>query len=241
MDPNNLVNQRFRKVYKALEKKGAIKKHSSGNSKQNFAQRVFDTDNTQIVDRYLDESGNSNVTFNHIENLYEHYQVSRVYMSLGIGPMFIKEGLTDKRILEAVAQLQLGKPNVKHLPEVAVLASEGFADSKREDFEAGEIPGLKGEFISFRVEGNSMSPTFEEGDLCLCQEFDGQPARNVVYVVVTKDSTVIKRVQVISNDKGARQYCLISDNYLEHPPFMVDEDNVLRLLKVVYRVGRVLG
>lgn len=93
------------------------------------------------------------------------------------------------------------------------------------------LPGFQGgDFRAFEVSGVSMSPTFEPGDLVICEHIerpediqDGE-----VYVVVTTEGICLKRV---SNAVPTRGYLIIeSDNPAYKPDFIMASE-VLEMWK----------
>jgi phage repressor protein C with HTH and peptisase S24 domain len=93
------------------------------------------------------------------------------------------------------------------------------------------LPGFKGgDYRAFEVSGLSMSPTFEPGDLVICEHIerpediqDGE-----VYVLVTTEGICLKRV---SNAVATRGYLVIeSDNPAYKPDFIMASE-VLEMWK----------
>jgi hypothetical protein len=231
-----LVNQRFIKVYEALESKGEIKKHKRGASKVAFIKKIFGQSNVQFLNRYLGKGKEvGNINPNHIKKLIEHYNVSKTYMNSGTGPMFENESI-PKGELE-VQEFKNSK-EIKHFSEFSVLASVAESFSSSEEVLEGEIPGLEGKFYSFKVEGDSMSPTFEPGDLLLCRELSESEIKNdKIYVVIAGSSVMVKRVRKLhSKNKKTNRYRLYSDNYLNHLP--VEREDLGRFLEVLYHVRK---
>lgn len=85
----------------------------------------------------------------------------------------------------------------------------GFGDAMPAG-EAITYPGLEGG-VAVRVEGNSMEPTLKPGDVLLCTPLgrDGY-LDNRVYVIVTRDGALVKRVLDRTRAEGV--LLLKSDN-----------------------------
>ena len=101
------------------------------------------------------------------------------------------------------------------------------------------LPNMTGEFVAFPVEGNSMVPYLQSGDLVICKPLSNQDRieDNEVYAIVAQSGLMVKRVQKIQNGKGRLlKYKLISDNYLEHDPFELELEEVRAMFRVVKRV-----
>lgn len=93
------------------------------------------------------------------------------------------------------------------------------------------LPGFeKGDFRAFEVSGVSMTPTFEPGDLVVCEHIerpediiDGHP-----YVLVTTDGICIKRVTNMVQKKG---YLLIQSDNPDFKPDIIMPSEVLEMWK----------
>lgn len=101
------------------------------------------------------------------------------------------------------------------------------------------IPGLENDLVAFSVQGNSMTPTIEDGDLVICSS-GIHPTDLVdmdIYTIVTKDSVRVKRIQRINNRNGELTHLkLISDNQQEHRPDLLRLREVEHLFKVERRL-----
>ncbi|MEM6725641.1 MAG: S24 family peptidase [Bacteroidota bacterium] len=101
------------------------------------------------------------------------------------------------------------------------------------------IPGLQNDLIAFSVQGNSMTPTIEDGDLVICSS-GIHPTDLVdmdIYTIVTKDSVLVKRIPRIHNRNGELTHLkLISDNQMEHRPDLLRLHEVEHLFKVERRL-----
>lgn len=97
------------------------------------------------------------------------------------------------------------------------------------------IPGLSGNLIAFNISGNSMSPTIKTGDIVICNPLEtiGEVKDKDIYAVITEQFVWVKRLEKFVDKQGNWTHLkLVSDNFHEYPPFLVDLKKVKRLLKV---------
>lgn len=93
------------------------------------------------------------------------------------------------------------------------------------------LPGFEhGDFRAFEVSGTSMVPTFEPGDLVVCEHIerpedviDGHP-----YVLVTTEGICIKRVTNLVDKRG---YLLIESDNPEFKPDLIMPGEVVEMWK----------
>lgn len=95
------------------------------------------------------------------------------------------------------------------------------------------IPTLRqdeGNYICMQLSGNSMEPTFSDGDWVVGSlVYDTKELRsNDVCLVVTPDGVMCKRINVKKNNPDFIE--LLSDN-LEHKPFIIESKNCLKIFK----------
>src|SRR5690606_24617598 len=101
------------------------------------------------------------------------------------------------------------------------------------------IPGITGDLIAFNINGTSMAPTIQEGDLVICKPIESikEMKDGEVYAVVSSHSVWVKRVQkCYDQQQNCTHLKLLSDNYAEYDPFTVEIGEVHKLLKVTRRV-----
>jgi len=91
------------------------------------------------------------------------------------------------------------------------------------------IPGFEhGNYRMFEVAGVSMVPTFEPGDILIC-EFVERPEEIVdgtIYVIVTTDGICVKRV---TNAVAKRGYLIIESDNPEYKPDLIQPSEVLEM------------
>jgi len=105
-------------------------------------------------------------------------------------------------------------------------------NEKKERF---RIPGITGSLVAFTIEGNSMSPTINSGDMVICSPIPSllEIKENDVYTVVTEEFIWVKRIQLVKGKSGAiMQLKLVSDNHLEYDPFPLEISKIKKILKV---------
>ena len=135
--------------------------------------------------------------------------------------------------------LKMGiQPNIL-LTNIEAFSSNSVDVDLLEDANHFHIPGLTGNLIAFNINGNSMSPTIKTGDMVICHPIDkvSEIKDNDIYAVVTNQSVWVKRVVKHSIKKGQWTHLkLISDNFHEFNPFLIEIVDVKRMLKVKHRL-----
>jgi phage repressor protein C with HTH and peptisase S24 domain len=92
------------------------------------------------------------------------------------------------------------------------------------------------DLIMIEVEGDSMSPTLESGDLILINQADKNPARGGVFTIFDSDTVVVKRIEKIpATDPPMIR--LISDNR-NHSSYDVLADDTFIVGRVVWFARR---
>jgi phage repressor protein C with HTH and peptisase S24 domain len=227
----NIVNQRFRKVFSELDKTNKIK------GKSDIAKKL-DTYN-HVINNIL--NGNRNITVEQMGKLFENYGVSANYMFGISDEMFVESvHLSSTLAARSIGEMSLsGRNNIKLVPNLA-RAGDALDPANRElatDFQKFSIPNLEGDLWAFKIDGDSMLPTITTGDLVVCEKLDrGEPVRdNQVYVIVT-DVVVAKRVQQIRDGNQTTALRLISDNSDVYKPYDIDLAEIRHLLRVKCRL-----
>lgn len=122
--------------------------------------------------------------------------------------------------LEVIA-VQVGPDGEENIEVVNTRAAAGYPQqriqqeyiSKLPSFRLPGAPYNQGSFRCFQVSGDSMEPTLWDGDWLICRAVEnwGRDMRdNRVYVVVTEEDVLVKRVINQFNERG--QLTLQSDN-----------------------------
>lgn len=230
------LNERFINVYYELKNRGVIVKNNREKSKTAFAKNIGTRGH--IIDRYL--VSDRRITYEQAKKLCEHYKVSEDYMFKGLGVPF---PATKVEQPSSDAQLQMIL-NIPFHPNILFTSVEAFSSNTisvdlLEDNQRFFIPGIQGALVAFNINGNSMSPTIHAGDMVICSPLEGKEALkdNNVYAIVTNSAVWVKRIQRCSDRHGNWTHLkLISDNYIEYDPFLVELGEIRRLLKVERRL-----
>jgi len=125
-------------------------------------------------------------------------------------------------------------PNILY-SNVSAFAGNTVGLEINEKKERFRIPGITGSLVAFTIEGNSMSPTINSGDMVICSPISSlrDIKDNDIYAIVTKEFIWVKRIQLVKGKSGTiLQMKLISDNHLEYDPFSLETAKVKKILKV---------
>lgn len=241
-----LLNERFKKIFIQLEKRGDFVRNCRTRGMSSFAEKIMQSrKNGHLVRLYLNDDVKRLITYAQAKRLIKYFNVSEAYLFKGEGPMFddsnnlpvIATAVTDLHSEKLIsAEIYSNSPANITFSSVAAFASDTFSVNQNEETEKFHIPHIQGAHIAFYINGNSMSPTIENGDLVICKsvEMGEKIDETKVYAVVMRDGTVlIKRIKLIKNDQMQTMMLkLISDNYLEHDPFEVEVTEVRKLMRV---------
>ena len=114
--------------------------------------------------------------------------------------------LTDNLITRVLSDAPRETPQTKMIPVFPVEAMAGtmtefFASVKEYDCERMVSP-IKGADYAIKIYGDSMSPEFPSGSLCLIKKVDERQfiAWNEVYVLDTDNGAVIKKIRRTDRD-----------------------------------------
>lgn len=228
---DNIVNQRFRKVYEELEKFNLIK------GKSDLAKKLGTYNH--VVNSIL--KGQRNITVDQLYKLFDMYGVNANYLFGNSEEMFLdsQNGYGELPTRSIRDKQKGGRENILLVPERAMA---GYAvEHQDKDFlnslQKFSIPSMDGQLIAFEISGDSMLPTITNGDVVICEPLErGEPLRdNQVYVIVT-DVVVAKRIQQVKEGSSVRHLRLISDNSAVYKPYDVQLDEIRQILKVKCRL-----
>ncbi|MEM6319773.1 MAG: S24 family peptidase [Bacteroidota bacterium] len=222
------LNGRFKSVYAELVDRGVIVKSDRKKSKTVFAQQLGTKGH--IIDLYLQDK--RNITYEQAKKLCAAYRVSESFMFQGQGKPF--NGQLPKQDRLAMALGIDFPPNIL-FTNVEAFSSNTVGVDLLEENDRFHIPGLLGDLVAFNINGNSMAPTIHTGDMVICNPIETvqEMKDNEIYAVVTNQSVWVKRVQKCFDSYGRWTHLkLISDNYHEFDPFLVEIKEVRKLLKV---------
>lgn len=227
---DHIVNQRFKRVYKELEKFNLIK------GKSDIAKKLGTYNH--VINSIL--KGQRNITVDQLNRLFETYGINANYI-FGLSEDMFMEGFNiDNFPTIPMEDRHIGgRDNISLVPERAMA---GYAVDHQDTtftdrLPKFSVPNLDGKYIAFEISGDSMLPTITNGDIVICEPLErGSPLRdNQVYVIVT-DVVVAKRVQQIREGSLLERLRLISDNGDVYKPYEVDVSEIRQLLKVRCRL-----
>jgi phage repressor protein C with HTH and peptisase S24 domain len=228
---DNMVNQRFRKIYEELEKYNLIK------GKSDLAKKLGTYNH--VVNSIL--KGQRNITVDQLYKLFDLYSVNANYVFGNSDEMFLEGQLLYQDLpTRSLRERQRGgRENITLVSERA-LAGYALEHQDREYLDSLQkfsIPNLDGNLTAFEISGDSMLPTITNGDVVICEALErGAPLRdNQVYVVVT-DVVVAKRIQQMKEGSIVRRLRLISDNSAVYKPYEVELEEIQQILKVKCRL-----
>lgn len=228
---DNIVNQRFKKVYEELEKFNLIK------GKSDLAKKLGTYNH--VVNSIL--KGQRNITVDQLYKMFETYGVNANYVFGSSEEMFLDgQSLYGEIPTRSLRDRQRGgRENITLVPERA-LAGYALEHQDRDylnSLQKFSIPNMEGNLLAFEISGDSMLPTVTNGDLVICEAQErGEPLRdNQVYVIVT-DVVVAKRIQQMKEGNVVHSLRLISDNSAVYKPYDVDLEEVRQILKVKCRL-----
>ncbi len=229
-----LLNRRFREVYKKLKKKGVIIKSDRQKSKSAFAEKLGTKGH--IIDLYLNDK--RQITYEQAKLLCIHYGVNELYLFQGIGTAFEENKLPSPEEKLAMALGINFSPNIL-FTNVEAFSSNTIGVDLIEENERFHIPGVQGDLVAFNINGNSMRPTISAGDMVICTPLEARNdmVDNEIYAVVTSQSVWVKRTQRCYDRYGNWTHLkLISDNIDEFEPFIIEISEIRKLLKVTKRL-----
>lgn len=226
----SIVNQRFRLVYKELEKTGKIR------NKSDLAEKLGTYNH--IVHNIL--QGKRNLTVEQIHVLCDMYDINTNFLFGSSNKMLSGEQTSDIPHLSSHEIYQSGRNNIVLVSQKALAGYALRPDDidYLKDMKRFSIPNVEGNLIAFEISGDSMLPNIANGDILICEELErGEPIRdNAMYVVVT-DVVVAKRVQQIKKNNELSSLLLISDNSAIYRPYEIEVEEVKQLLKVKMRLS----
>ncbi len=228
---NNIVNQRFKKVFQWLEQEDLIK------GKSDIAKKLGTYNH--VINSIL--KSQRNITVDQLQKLFEEFPVNANYLFGISDQMQLEEAFAGGEIPSHSKEFGLpgGRSNITLVPEKALAGyalqhqNEAFLNS----LQKFSVPRLEGELIAFEISGDSMHPTITDGDIVICEKVErGDPLRdNHVYVIVT-DVVVAKRIQQIKKNNRLTLLRLISDNHAVYQAYQVEPDDIREILKVKCRL-----
>lgn len=226
------LNARFTEVFALLEQSAQIVRNDRERGLSAVAARVLgDRRYGNLINKYL--SGERWITYEHAERFCEEFNASRDYLFKGEGLPFL-----EANNLSLTSNVRfLGKQRASILfSDLDAFASSAIDIQVHESTERFCIPGLQdGDYVAFYISGASMEPTISDGDMVICSplETSDRITDNEIYAIVTDTAVLVKRIQKVYGSKRRLiKLKLISDNYLEHDPIIVNMNQVRKIMKV---------
>lgn len=230
------LNDRFIIIYRLLEEKGVIVKNNPKKSLGNFAEIVLGQRYGHVINQWLKEE--RFINYSQARIICDTYGVNREYFLDGLGEPFGDSFEYPGNTPQAEENLA-SEHRIAHSPIPANAGTSIDVGYKYEDFkkEFFMIPGLKkAGLTSFIVSGDSMYPKLDDGDVVICEHIQSfaDLKNNAMYAVNISGRVWVKYVRGIQNKAGrVTQLKLISENFLEHDPFIEDVTNHTKLHRVL--------
>jgi phage repressor protein C with HTH and peptisase S24 domain len=236
------LTNRFAIVYNLLVQKGEIRKNHPTKSKAAFAERLLGSKQYgHILEKFLNQK--RQIAYKHARILCNEFGVSEAFMFDGIGEPFASYPNAARRNLNN--RMIHAEPNLGgNILFTNVKAFAGAAIDAGPSSETGQynfnLPGVQGRgLLAFHIEGNSMEPVLNYGDLVICKEIEhiSDIRENEIYAIKTNGAVWVKYIQPIYKNGVIRELKLISANYLEHDPFVEEVNDFTKIYKVIRRVS----
>lgn len=231
------LNKRFKKVFEELVKREEIVKNNRKKSMTAFAKKLGTRGH--IINCYLNDEDERKITLDQAKKLCDIYGVSEDFILKGEGKPFLnKKDLPNPDDKISIIL------NIPFHPNILFTSVEAFSSNTisvefLEDNQHFFIPGVDGDLVAFNINGRSMEPTISSGDMVICSPIErkGDVKDNHIYAIVSNSAVWVKRVQREFNEKGDCTHLrLISDNKDEFDPFVVEVEEIRKVLKVRKRL-----
>lgn len=192
------------------------------------------------------ETGLKNPRMGAIQKMSEHFNVSKSFIIEGIEysditDIYNKLENPRKEKVYNFAKVQLDEQNSSNIITLTeyheiylqskVSAGTGILDLDPNHPETISYKGRLPRFydLAFKVEGNSMKPTFDDGDIIFVEKIE-EPINGALMVVQVDEEAFVKKVY-IEND----QLRLVSLNTAEYKDIYANSNNNIRIVgKVVF-------
>jgi len=168
------------------------------------------------------------IKYSVLVQLAKIYQTTTEYIEQGIPPSRTPFNKMPPRIITTD---NLGKNVILKVP---IPAQAGYMEHVGDQTYLGELkayslPGFEnGVFRMFEVKGNSMEPTFHEGDWVVGSHVEEawDIKNNDIYIIVTRDGICIKRVV---NEVDRRGVLIINSDNPAYTPDVIFAEDVLEM------------
>jgi len=164
-------------------------------------------------------------------------------------PEFLITGQGERfRNRDSLIEFQAHEEINKTIVHIPITAKAGYVDQFNNPVFARELKFYSlpmdyyrhGSFRSFEVEGDSMEPVLNNGEIVVCTKLDDQALwqNNIktgyVYVVITQNDIVVKRVINLLKDEKTLQ--LVSDN-TNYPDIIVQQEDIHEIWLVKMKIS----
>lgn len=134
------------------------------------------------------------------------------------------------------------KGAIKYFPNIKAAAGKmhGLITSSEVDFEYIKLPNLtENNLIAFPIEGDSMIPMYNEGDIIVCKEVLNKDylVNDDVYVIYHDNELYIKFIQLIHIATNLLNFRLVSKNHSKHPPFEIIPNDTTKIYKIYVQIN----
>ena len=238
------LNNRFREVFKLLLERGdVILNDRNGRGMGDFADKILGNRSYgHIVRAFLNPDDKRVIDYRHARAICREYGVNESYLVDGIGTPF---GI-DLPQATSTNNGPRRKGNILFTSVQAFAGSGvdvGGGNAASEEHEFFSMPGVSGSgLVAFPIEGNSMTPVIQDGDIVICRQINGvyEIKDNSIYAIKSNGSLWIKHVQGIRNNKGRiHRLNLISANHHEIPPFEEEVNEHTRLYQLIRVISKI--
>ena len=232
------LNERFCVAFNILEERGIIIKNDRGGKGiGDCAERILgNRAYGHLIRGFLNNSNERVISYTQARAFCREFGVNESWMLDGEGSPF---GMVAPKLNEAPTMASISQGAIMFTTTNAFAGSSidtGTVDEEKSYF---SLPDLKGSgLVAFPVNGNSMEPIIQNGDIVVCRELNNlmDINDNDIYAVKSNGSVWIKYVQKIMTKNHVSKLKLISANYLEHDPFVEDVNEFTRLYKVIRKI-----
>ena len=233
------LNDRFIRVFQLLEEKGAIIKNDrNGKGIGDVAEKVLGNKGYgHIIRAFLNTDDKRVISYSQARKFCREYGINEDYVLDGSGTPFGFD--LPKR--SSVPAGNFTRGNILYTTVEAFAGSTVGPDSfDTEENSWFSLPGIQGSgLVAFQINGNSMEPVINNGDLVVCREVDRMDnvKDNEIYAVKNNGSLWVKHLQRINHGNRVTHLKLISANHLEHDPFVEEVNIHTRLYRVIRKIS----
>lgn len=191
--------------------------------------------------------GKRSVNCDIISKSIQTFKLNPLFLYTGEGSEVEDSGCSTKNSTDPILTIvtdEVGNERIVHVP---VSAQAGYGTQLHDptyvqDLPTFSLPGAKyanGSHRCFDVSGDSMEPSIYNGDKVVCHFVEPENwfngiRENHVYVVISKEGVVVKRV--VNNLKANGTLSLISDNNF-YKPFEIELKDIVEIWQVSVKIS----